>query len=124
MKNVKIEILKGKTIVNINVERGYFEDTIEFEDSDGVKYLMYHDLDCCEEVFIEDICGDLDNLLNTPLTLVEEVKRPGDEPRGEHAVSCTWTFYKFATIKGYVTIRWFGESNGCYSEEVDFAIID
>lgn len=113
--------LLHKTITNINVDRTLNE--IRFQISDGSIYLLFHEQDCCEIVVIEDICGDLDDLINSPITLAEEsTSFPHPESFTVKSLqgSFTWTFYKLATVKGYVTIRWFGESNGYYSESVQF----
>jgi hypothetical protein len=80
--------------------------------------VFFHSQDCCEHVRIEDVVGDLEDLQGEPLLLAEEVSgETGPEP--EYADSYTWTYYKFATRKGYVDVRWLGESNGYYSERVD-----
>lgn len=46
---------------------------------------------------------------------------PEPEP-GDEWDSHTWTFYRFVTMLGTVTVRWLGESNGYYSESVDFVM--
>jgi hypothetical protein len=113
------EELLGKTIVEID---GAVEgsDVIVILCDDGSKYMMYHEQDCCESVDVYDICGDIDRLIGKPLTKVECVTNNTDSAAGQFDESYTWTFYHLATVKGYVTIRWYGESNGYYSEEVDF----
>src|SRR6056297_1633144 len=111
------EELIGKTIKEININKGFNDiEEIEFVTTCGNIYKMFHEFECCEEVFIEDICGDLEDLLYSPLLTAEMVSNKDLESYA----STTYTFYKFATINGYVDIRWFGESNGAYSEEVSF----
>jgi hypothetical protein len=111
---VPFESLLGVTLTNIRVSNG--SDFIEFTTDKDELYVMVHFQDCCEDVSIEDIVGDIDDLLDLPVLLAEESSSSGDEDDWEHF---TWTFYKLATEKGYVTIRWYGTSNGYYSESVD-----
>lgn len=107
-----IKELKGKTIEKITVT----DDEILFDCEYGQKYKMYHEQECCECVYIDEIIGDIIDLIGTPIVMAEEVCEGDYTDDG----SCTWTFYKLATSNGYVTIRWYGESNGYYSEYADF----
>ena len=120
----KIEEFLGRTISAIEVRRSDEDDhEILFAFADVEVYKMCHLQDCCESVEVEDICGDLEDLIGEPLTEAEEVtsedETPEDLPEPVHDDSFTWTFYKLGTKKGGVTIRWFGSLNGYYSEDVD-----
>ncbi len=116
--------LIGKTIARIDGKKG--DDVLLIACTDGTRYKQYHSQDCCETVQIEDIVGDLDDIVGSPVLSAEEVtfaqdETPDNVPPPEYPdESFTWTFYKLATIKGSVTIRWYGSSNGYYSESVDF----
>jgi len=113
--------LIGKTLVSVQ-QNG---DELRFTTDTGAVYLMHHGQDCCESVVIESIVGDLADLIGTPILKAEEAvseETPTDYKHSYEPESQTWTFYKLATIKGYVDIRWFGSSNGYYGEGVDFAL--
>lgn len=122
-KNQKdFSVLKGKTIADVRVNES--NDEIRFETSDGERYLMYHDQSCCENVYIESIVGDIKSLIGQEVLLAEEVSSDGFGPMNEYEDSYTWTFYKIATIKGHIDIRWYGSSNGYYSESVTFGLME
>lgn len=118
IREVEFETLKGKILINIECKG---DNEIQFTDSENNIYHMYHEQDCCEEVYIKDICGNLSHLLDSPITMAECIVNEGNIDEDEWGIG-TWTFYKLATVKGYVTISWYGESNGYYSETVDFVI--
>lgn len=111
--------LIGKIFTEIDGTEG--DSTLRLKCAEGT-FAFLHEQDCCERVYIESISGDVSDLLGNPILLAEE-SQSSTTPEGfQHdyePTSQTWTFYKLATIKGYVDIRWFGSSNGYYSERVD-----
>lgn len=110
--HVDVSDMLGKTFSRVTSDG----DTVTFQ-NDEVRYVLYHQEDCCESVVVEDISGDLEDLTGWPLLISrEDTNTDGPELSEE---SYTWTFYNFATFKGYVTIRFLGVSNGYYSEDVD-----
>src|SRR5699024_3379307 len=114
----KLDEMMGRVVKEItkvdNVEL-YFH----FVDGDTLK--MHHVHECYESVWLEDINGDMDDLLDSPILMSEKVIEY--YTTDESLCTSTWTFYKFATVKGTVVLRWCGESNGYYSERVYAEII-
>lgn len=108
-----------------SVVGGIGDDQLTFTCAEG-DFVLYHSQDCCESVRIEDITGDLQDLIGSPILMAEE-SISSETPEGHkheyEPESQTWTFYKLATIKGYVDIRWLGTSNGYYSESVDIQFL-
>lgn len=119
--------LEGLTLTAVNhAEDG--SSYIVFETDTGRIFRQHHEQDCCENVLVDEIHGDIADLIGTPILLAEEATFD-NEPSPDGAIpefpdSYTWTFYKLATAKGHVTIKWLGESNGYYSEAVDFEELD
>ncbi len=109
---VKFSDLVGMTLTKVDVG----SDEIYLESIDGRKFKMYHQQDCCENVGVEDVVGDVADLIGTPI-VVAEVSSSDDPDASEVG---EWTFYLLRTAKGDVTLRWYGSSNGYYSTSVDF----
>lgn len=114
---MEIKQLVGEILTDIE---GLSKDSDEvfFSTTTGKKFKMYHSQVCCESVLIEDVIGDVDDLINSPIVSADEVVNEVEE--GPRSSSETWTFYRIMTAKGLVVIRWYGTSNGYYSESVDF----
>jgi hypothetical protein len=90
--NCNISELVGKTLSKIEVDRN--RDEIVFETADGQKYKMLHHDDFCESVTIEDIAGDLNDLIGSPITKAEESSNSQDAPKPGYVESYTWTYYE------------------------------
>lgn len=118
-EKISLNELIGKTFYEIK-KRG---DNISFTDMEGTvyKFNSYHS--GFSETFLEDIEGELSDLANSKIIIAEMVKKTenynSDLKRASPYYDYSqWVFYKFATLKGYVTIKWRCEASANYSSEV------
>jgi hypothetical protein len=98
----------------------YDDRELHFTAEDGSTFVFLHHQDCCENVYIEDVCGDLHDLVGSEILVAEEIENTDvgfTEEDNDDGVT-RWTFYRFVTHKGTVTVRWCGSSNGYYSVSV------
>lgn len=118
-KIIKISDFVGETFHKVMVSRDKTE--LSFVKDSGDRFLMYHEQDCCESVYLDDITGDLEDLEGSEILVAYESSSNdcGTVTENNLEDSYTWTFYHLATQKGWVTLRWYGESNGYYSESID-----
>ena len=112
-----MEALIGKTFRAVET----YDNAVYFRGGDGAEsYKLYHEEDWSETVTIEDICGDLSDLVGVPIAdASEDINCESLDDDTEQQ----WTFYNIRTIKGTVTIRFHGTSNGYYSMAVSLAKI-
>jgi hypothetical protein len=104
--------LVGKTFVKVKSD----DDSVRFYLADGY-YELKHCQNCCENVYLADICGDISDMENTQILFAEESSSSSDS---EYGIT-RWTFYNIRTNKGTTTLRFYGESNGYYSVGVDLS---
>lgn len=111
-------MLCGKIVAHMDgFHSGSTECCIKF--TDGSLARLYHEQDCCEEVYLEDVCGNPSDFIEQPLTLFEQ--RDGTYDEG----SMRYTFYELGCPKGCITLRWYGYADwASYSTAVDYIITD
>ena len=66
----KFSELVGKTLKSVNGKAG--GDEITFFTEEGEVYRLYHSQVCCESVTVEDIVGDLQDLIGSPILMAWE----------------------------------------------------
>ena len=118
--DVEFGLLTGLVIKSITGLEKDSEEVV-FTTECGRQFKMYHEQDCCESVSVDDVCGDISDIIGTVIMQAEERGGEGVESDSEWGdESSTWTFYDIWTVKGSVNIKWLGSSNGYYSESVTF----
>lgn len=130
MNIMELEELIGTKIIDVNIcEYGNTENSTEEDEEDLVDLLViktnkgnmffYYWWDCGNNVHLEDGFEDLRKMIGEQILQAEVVVNRESEPLYEWDESYTWTYYKISSLNHDCTLRFYGSSNGCYSESVN-----
>lgn len=122
MNNVFLNELVGKKVCEM---KGQIKDQdFLIKTECGYTFNFYHNQDCCESVYLENIIGDINDILGHEIILAQE-EINNDEIQDSDVFnqdSFTWTYYRLASEKGLVVLRFYGTSNGYYSEGITISM--
>ncbi|WP_083700353.1 hypothetical protein [Shewanella sp. UCD-KL12] len=125
-KEVELCELVGKKIAVIKgLDKGSEEVRVFTEC--GYEYLFSNEPDG-GKVELEDFECDIEALVGAVIISAEistnEHSEGDDNPPHKYVECWTWSFYKIETTKGELWMRWLGESNGYYSEDVSLVLVN
>ena len=113
---IELEDLDGEVLTHIDVDSDDKKgDQILLTTQSGRQIRIYHEQDCCEHVRIEGTDGEWRELYGKPILEAVHEEDGGEWEGG----TCTRTTLTFRVDSATVISRWFGESNGYYSEAVN-----
>lgn len=115
--------LVGKTLKSVKLENA----VLFLETDDGALYTQQYYEDCCAGCGLIDGLDDLVKLIGQKIVVVAEETTsrdmPSDYKPDYEPESFTWTFYTIRTFEGTAVLRWYGSSNGYYSETATFECV-
>lgn len=115
IKDLLNKVFKSVEITNADPDDDYgYNDCVVFTTVDDEVYVMMHTQDCCERVYLESVDNDTNVLVGSQILVAEVRTNSKKQLEGSE----TWTFYLLGTNEGCCNFRWYGTSNGYYSESV------
>ena len=116
--------LNGEKFTKIKVSN---EEVIFYGEDEQPKFMMHHEQDCCETVYITEATLNGIDVLDQEIDVGEIIVKLAKENEPdlpaveEYDESYLWTVYEIETNFGLLKIVWYGTSNGCYGEAPSIA---
>jgi len=104
--------------ITLKTDDNNYEQLI-FKTESGKIFKMFHENDCCEIVYLEDVIGGrLTDLLGETVVDVD-IKTNSIKNNKNTEIYIEYYFYEIKTNENTITLRWYGDSE-YYSAYVDF----